>query len=392
MTIALVIVTIVILSCFCSKRYIKAYFVFAAFALSVLYILARPSPDDDYYRGIAFLRTLRDISWLDILTMQEKNYGYSVTNLYIPRYPVFCIYSKIMSYFPEHLYVVPVCFVIYLLPLRYMRNEMKRDNRGAYIFAYSFYLLCINYVSISAIRNVFVATMFCYLLYIELVEQKNRILCWIGYGLLCLIHAYGFILLSIRMLVAISNKYTKYLISAAALLAYGIVVNRAGLITQFLQRMGGSGIAALLNAAVTRGAQYATYTSDDRWKLKMASLFFYIVYSLFIVSYYRKSVSIKEKDARPYRRLLEYFAYLLLFTLSAYSQIDTFARGDMFLTPLTGIFVMKFLDEFIDFRSGRIVCKRSGAVFPFLLIVTIMAGLFAYRIHLPYRWANSWWG
>ena len=391
MTIAIVISIIIILSFFVDRKYLKTYFIFAAFVLSMLYFFARPDIEADYYRHLVFLRSLKNISWEDIFSMRARDYGYWITDLYIPRYPGFCIYSKIMSALPENLYVIPACFVLYVIPIKFIFKENQTENKLASILAYSFYLMCINFVSISAIRNIFVAVAFCFVLYEELVEKKNKIVCWICYGLLCLIHSYGFLLLFFRLLLLITNRFTKYVIAVFALIAYGVVVNKVSFVTELLKQFGGSSVVSLLNAAIDKGVEYTAYLSDDRWKLKVLALFFYCLEAVFILIYYRCSDVIHEKRNTGYRRMLEFYLYFLLFTISAYSQYDIFTRGGMFMIPLTGIFVTRFYNELMSFHGVKIRLKKQGAFMGFIVVMMLMSAMFTSYVLLQYRWVNGWW-
>ena len=391
MTITIAILIIIILSFFVDRKYLKMYFVFAAFALSMLYFFARPESEADYYRHLIFLRSVKNISWADIISMRQGSYGYEMTDLYIQRYPLFCIYSKIMSAFPENFYLMPVCFVIYVIPIKFVVKENQAGNKITSILAYSFYLMCINFVSVSGIRNIFVAVAFCYVLYEELIEKKNIIACWICYGLLCLIHSYGFMLLFFRMLLLITNRVTKYVIAAFALIAYGLVVNRVSFVTELLEQFGGNFMIALLDAAVNRGIEYSAYLSDDRWKLKAMAMFFYWLGAFFIFIYYVCSDVIHDKRNSGYRRMLEFYLYFFLFTISAYSQFDIFARGQMFIIPLTGIFVTRFFHELISFQGTKIGFKKQGAFMGFIVVMILMAARFASYVYLEYRWVDNWW-
>lgn len=391
MTIAIVIIIIIAISFFTDQKYLKTYFIFAALVLSMLYCFAQPEGDADYYRHLVFLRSLKGISWSDILGMRVKNYGYYITDLYVPRYLVFCIYSKFMAYLPENLYVVPVCFVVYLIPIKFLDCECVTKDKLIYVLSYSFYLMGINYIGISAIRNTFVAVFFCFVLYEELVEKKNKIICWICYYLLCLIHAYGFMLLFFRLLILISNRFIKLIIAAIALMAYGILTTRATLVTSLLNKIGGGFLTSLINLSVERFFEYSTYVSDDRWKLKAVTLFLYCLGAIFIIIYCKSSGKMRTDRNAGYHKMVEFYAYLQLFIISAYSQYDIFMRGEAIITPLIGVFVIRFLDESISIRGFRIGYRKSATLIGFIIALAFMVGSFVAKVNLQYKWANNWW-
>lgn len=391
MLIGFTIIILIALSFFVSKKNLKLYYIVCSVVLAMLFFTATPGESSDLYRHLHFLKNLRSVSWNDILMMRAKDYGEYFSNLYIPKYPLFCIYSKIMSYFPEKFYVMPVSILIYLLPTKVIFNECKNKKRWAYILAYAFFIITIDFVSISAIRNIFVSMTFCYILYAELIEKKNRLICWGGYLLLSLIHSYAFVLIFVRVLLLISNKYSKYIICFLSAVSYGFIATNSAFLIKILDRLGEGRLVSILKIALNRGVEYSQYLSDDRWKLKALSLLLYILSFVFVFLYVRDTKIMSSQNKECYKKLYTYYVYFFILTLSCYSQFDMFTRGMMVLMPISGIFVSRFMDECMDFNVSGVVCKGKRSGMALLVLFALEAGVFLSSMKFSYSWINDWW-
>lgn len=395
MIIGFLIIGIIIIAAFIPRIKLKNYFIFSAVILSSIYLFASPTIHDDMYRHYQMLERFKAVSWIDILFMRQGSYGDYLANLYIPRYLVFCIYTKIMSYFPRQLYVVFIAFLMYRIPLEFIFDESRGEYRKAnlvYIFSYAFYLMSVDYLSISAIRNTFCAMLFCYFLYLEIIKGKNRYFCWAGYVLLCFLHSYALVLLVIRILLLITNKYTKIIVAMIAFAGYAFITTRGVFFQSVLARFRIGAFSNLIVTSLDKGLEYAAYTSDERYKLKYFALFVYAICLIFSVIYLKKSRD-GRKGTDKYNKLAEFIIFAILFSIGSYAQFDTFTRGSFIVIPAIGILVSQCLDKAVLSQGSirfRIVIRKEALLM--LLAMAIMFSRFAYLMYMNYGYIDGWLG
>lgn len=104
------------------------------------------------------------------------------------------------------------CFIYYFfisnIIIKYSKNN-KKSKYGLIIALIEFYLIS-NYLGvISGIRNPMAISLFCYILYKDLVMNANFKNCLLGYILLCFFHPSVIILLIIRLLLFFNKKHDK---------------------------------------------------------------------------------------------------------------------------------------------------------------------------------------
>lgn len=389
MVITLTIIVSIIIGCFIPKNLLKKYFILVAIGLSSLYFIINPT-ESDMSRHFELLEDIRKVSWIDIFTMQSGNYGNWFLNSYIPLYPIFCIYAKFMSYFAREWYVVVVALIIYLMPITYCFNDYKTEKhyRWIYVVSYVFFLLNFDFLSISGIRNMITAMLFCRILYAEFIETRNRIICWIAYILICFIHSYGIMLLMIRLILIFTNKYTKVIVGSSIFIGYMVLTSG----NTFLIRVIPNGF---LRIALLRFISYTDFTGTTVPGRRVYMLLVYILLMVIMYSYSKINIHDDRIGIKyGYKKIYDYFWLVILFTLGAYSQYDTFIRGGFIIFPLCGILVKNIFAEIGGKRFLRIKLKGSEDKYPriicYVCILIEMIAIFFYLSRTGYLYMDSW--
>lgn len=102
------------------------------------------------------------------------------------------------------------CFICYILVFSVIYKFGMKENckKNILILVSVFFLITMNFkMTIANIRSPIVFCVFFYLIYIELIEKKHKLLCWIGYILLCFMHQVALFIIIIRIFVMLYNKY-----------------------------------------------------------------------------------------------------------------------------------------------------------------------------------------
>lgn len=340
------------------------------------------------------LDTIKDVSFRDILLMHRKSYGNYYVDSYIPHYPIFCLYAKIVSCLPRQFFVVIPSLIMYLIPIKFcFADYTNKKNVGVgkwvYCISYMSYLLAIDYLSISGIRNITAAMLFCLILYEEMIEEKNKIVCFAGYISLILIHSFGAMLLMIRMILLFSNKFTKIVLMIATVAGYSLLISDSPLIYKLF---GGTGfLSHALGRLVTMSNYYVTTVSIRRYYM-LAVYLMVLILSILADKYI--IIKFPDGERKRYRKLYNYLVFAILFSIGAFRQYDTFMRGGFIIFPVAGILSKKCMTYIGNNKFGRITYKNAaeGLVYPVYYIGSIVVPIFVFYFvaRVGYFYMDTW--
>ncbi len=390
MVVTITIGILVSLSIFIPRNYLKRYYILAAIILSSLYLFVKPT-ESDLTRLYGLVDAIKSVSLKDILLLREGNYGNYFLNLYMGHYMLFNLYAKLMSYLPRSLFVFIPSLFMYLLPIKMVFDEEKQNNYAKWIYVFSCcaFFMCTDFLSISAIRNISVSMLFCFILYYDLSERVKRIYCFAGYLLLNLIHSYAVFLLMIRLIIMISNKYTKYIIAVFVAAGYGFLVSGNSLVTIMLSRSG------FLSYALSRLNHYTDYTGTMVESRRSYVLIVYVLI-LFVSALANHFIApiIEEKKRKYVYGMFDYLLFCTIFSLGSFSQYDTFIRGTFIIFPVWILLMQTYLSAIGGKRFGLIQCKTNENLVVNMVVYfsafAIVLLVFLYFARTGYDWMDSW--
>lgn len=230
------------------------------------------------------------------------------------------------------------CFIYYFfisnIMIKYSKNN-KKSKYGLMIALIAFYLIS-NYLGvISGIRNPMAISLFCYILYKDLVMSASFKKCLFGYILLCFFHPSVIILLIIRLLLLLSKRHDK--IICILLLLWTLM--KTNLLTILLKVTNNSYIL-LLSQKLT------SYDSTEANAVANVSLYT-VVYLLFYISsvviYFIYKAKCTRNDNNRNEKYDRFFKFLLCFCIGSifeYHMFVRFSRSVLMLLSLPIINIM----------------------------------------------------
>ena len=191
-------------------------------------------------------------------------------------------------------------------------------------------LFSINYLGCSGIRNMMAVCIFHVVLFCELVEKKNRLICWSVYIGCCLIHSQVIIFLGLRCLLFLYNKFTKTIMKIILFFSLSVFTIISGDILNLFgnNTFLGNIISRALYLFDLYNESGTQYYSDGYLKL---CLFLYVV--MFIVCVYSYS-RLNKTEQKKWSRYYDYMVILMIVTISSYSYTDLFTRFNSLVTPM----------------------------------------------------------
>lgn len=373
------------------KHYLKRYYIISAFILSSLYLFVEPT-ESDLTRLYGMADAIQNASIEDIILMRAGDYGNYLLNMYITRYMIFNLYTKAVSVLPRNFFVFLPALMIYLIPLIIVFDDIHTRNckKWVYIVSYSAFLLCIDYLSISAIRNISVAMLFFLILvHYDLNGRWKKLYCFIGYLILAFIHSYAVVLIMLRLLIVISNKYTKYILAILISLGYALLISG----NSFVYWLFGH-FDFLLNI-LERLVLYSDYTETT---VEIKRSFMFMLYTLILLisflSYLFTWKALNKNDRVFMTKLFDFLLFSTFFTLGAYAQYDLFIRGSFIIFPVW-IMTVTIGMKTIGNQPFGVICfnnKRNsmvGAITYFGNFIICFL-IFGYLIRVGYLWMDDW--
>lgn len=181
------------------KKFLKVYFIFIAFTLSIISFYFNPPSNFDLSRHFEMLENCR-----------MYGFDYIINHNDYKALPVAAIYMYFISILGYNGFLPAItCFIsymcVFIVLYKFCKNE--KYTRASIVLAFMTFVVTYNYIGlISGIRNKLCFSIFFYLLYMDIVKNKNKVLITIGYIALAFIHPSIIVLIILRMLLFIKNK------------------------------------------------------------------------------------------------------------------------------------------------------------------------------------------
>ena len=372
------------------KPYLKRYYTITAFVMGSLYFFANPI-SSDLYRHYQMREAMKSLPLTALFSTKEANYGNELLDTTITHYQLFALYTKLLSYLPKGFFMMGPCLVMYLAPLRFCFEPKLYDTRKwVYVLSYTYYLFSIDYVSLSAIRNIVTAMLFCLIMYEEIMHKANKVLCFIGYVLLLRIHSYASLLILTRvltMLCELLGKRVKMLIIVFTVSGYTLLTSP--LISNTLGRI------EIFSHVINKLTEYSSYTGTTVNTRRYFMMLMYLIITVLLLLF--NKYILRKQDENEQKVYGEWMTFLLLeiaYTIGSFAQYDTFIRGGFFIFPAFGVMLRKCLPVIGDAHFGdiRFTNYAERIIHTIMYVGTFSVGLilFAYFAEVGYLWLDNW--
>lgn len=304
------------------RKHIKWLFWVLVLSLSVMAFYAVPYDTDDLAKYFVKLNTLRPEGWGRFFERVREGYDHWNS------LPVCGLYFFLISKFPQNGMLPAITiFLAYGSMFLVLWRAAERYKVGKwYLFLASFFILSTYwfYDICSGIRNGLTFTLFCAILYFDLVEKKNKVLCWIGYIAMCGIHSSGILMMAIRLALLLSGKKNSKLMSFVVfffMILGGAVIPYVGEIT-------GNEYLGLLSEKA-EGISSSNGLNADTAYLVNVSVFVVCVLLFFFCA-------LMLRDREKYTDFSQYKQYVqltLMFMLGSITYNLTFLRFARWVLP-----------------------------------------------------------
>lgn len=177
--------------------------------LAIVAFSFQPHISDDLYREYQNLDGIRQYGW-SYFGMKQSQYYESTKfeGLYLTQ-----LYYYIFAQFPiNNLLPAVTTFIVYFLQFVMIEKVSRRYELSKLeTFCLYAFVLCTRetYMIMSGIRNHLAFTIAGYLIYIDLIERRSRVRCFIGYIAMIFVHQSAILILVIRLMNLIKNKKIK---------------------------------------------------------------------------------------------------------------------------------------------------------------------------------------
>lgn len=285
-----ILVPLTVLSCILYLAFQNRSKSFPLFVIAVLFAVVafsfQPLQTDDLAREYEKLRDIADQGWkyFSVYTQNIKggNYTNSFGGLYFAQiyYYIFAQF-EVLNWFPAI-----TIFIDYFLEFRLLKKIMKKYELSELDgFVLFLMIICFRetYNMMSGIRNYLAFTIFGYALYVDLVERKSKIRCFIVYVLTALMHPSAWMIVAVRGLCYIPSRKIKNM-AAIFVLFWGNLLN---VVLRILADYSGlSFINALyvkLYSYTNENSVYSSLaTADSRYMIYMLSNLFIVILVVYI--------------------------------------------------------------------------------------------------------------
>lgn len=327
MQIIICCVSLIIISLFIPKRFFKVYILISAIVLPCLYFFIEPSNEYDLSRHYEMFELVRNYKFADLTSTGN----YALT-MYFEEYKAYIILLWVISRLNiRELLPVLTGVVVYWLEFSLTSKILKKYSaeKWKYVLGYSLCVLLTDFLAISGIRNMLAVVACTYFIYMDVVEKKNRILCWVMYLLCASIHPVCVVYIAMRLCLIIINRYTGLLIKLGIVFGFTVVPFIYPYIEEVI-----NGIP-ILNEAMRLFFNYSLRTDTVIIKSTFYSnLLLYAMMGIVLIVYHK---IVKEEK----NKMFEYTVISLLFTIGSINQYDIFVRYRMAVVPLILIYVLE---------------------------------------------------
>lgn len=377
-------ITLMLFGCagfFVPKKYLRAYMLIASIGISSLYLFYSPPLEYDLFRHYEILHIVRksDIQTILFGTINVNNF---LISEYSDSSRIYLLYLYLigktnidgMLPFITGTLIYSAASGIILMAAKDFGEEIESWKISLCFF---FLLAMLDFRTISGIRNMLTFSLFAFVLYLDLVRKKNRILCFIAYFLLAGIHTsvYMLIILRLLLMVKVIPKWGKMLIAAAAFSFLDVVVS-------LLSRFSGIPTIALFLQKIN-----VYFFLEGRYYFISRVLIraFLSVFYLAMCEYLARNKYIPE----TLNDYLEYFLLVIFLGLGAFRQYDTFVRMHIFLYCAVSPFLLIYLKRCAGRTPNELIVPENA--FVGIRETILYSCFFASIVILSYVYFNSYY-
>lgn len=221
------------------KQDLKIYFIFTTLVLATLAFFYVPNHEADLTLAYEHLNAIREYGWKYILETQKWT-------TYFNGLPTLQIYFYLISLLQLNNFLPCITvIIIYGLTLHRVYTISKVNNlsnNDAFKIGIFILLFFDFHGLVSGIRNLLAFSIFSYFLYIDLIENKNKILCWFMYLISFGIHSSCSILIIIRLLLYIKLETVKVIL-IVLMIQLGNIIE---LLSEVLNKYSGNFIISII--------------------------------------------------------------------------------------------------------------------------------------------------
>lgn len=367
----LVLGFLVILNATVAKKNLKLFFVISTIVLATLAYHIVAFETSDLYRYIGTMDLCREMGW-------EWIYKY-----YGPHNPLTYGFLYVVSMFNNDAILPALAVAItYGLSfvLLYKTSKRLQSSFSEITIAYWFLILNMNFMYVATVIRFYIAfAIMAYFLYMDIVEKKNRPLCFLVYFILCYFHYAMLVFLLLRIVFTFSRKLKGFLSGIGTILIPAVLMAGYSFIDKF-----GGGISSLFKSASDRLQGYENYEVFGIWQflasmVRVAVFIVICVLAVLVCNKMRdveKQKHLKQQELRCRLEQINHFSDFNMFCLYLSITVITFITNFQFVLR-TPYFIQTMISVVVLLALSGLkkYDKRLNSIVRIILVVESLAHL-----------------
>lgn len=335
------------------QKDIKKYFIISSVFISCLFFFYTPPETDDLYRYYNLFDIIKELSAKELIHSQfnisDWLYNYLLTD-YLQNSRSFMVIMFIISrigvkellpvFFALLTYIPLICIICDI-------GERNNYSNQAMCICFNILLACIDVRFLTALRNMSAYSCFVALLYLDLVRDTKKPLCFIGYLVLCELHMSCVVLLGIRLIMFITKKRFKHIIILAMISLFVFTEQIAYIIISYF------GAFPFMSRLAKRMIDYNIGRTNYNFN---GAIFF--VGSILVCLICYLLIKNRESIYKYYELYGRAFLYLLAYTIGSIKQYDVLTRNCQLIAMMSIPFLMAFAND-IRIKNGVITIDQQ---------------------------------
>lgn len=367
----LVLGFLAILNATVAKKNLKLFFVISTIVLATLAYHIVAFETSDLYRYIGTMDLCREMGW-------EWIYKY-----YGPHNPLTYGFLYVVSMFNNDAILPALAVAItYGLSfvLLYKTSKRLQSSFSEITIAYWFLILNMNFMYVATVIRFYIAfAIMAYFLYMDIVEKKNRPLCFLVYFILCYFHYAMLVFLFLRIVFTFSRKLKGFLSGIGTILIPAVLMAGYSFIDKF-----GGGISSLFKSASDRLQGYENYEVFGIWQflasmVRVAVFIVICVLAVLVCNKMRdveKQKHLKQQELRCRLEQINHFSDFNMFCLYLSITVITFITNFQFVLR-TPYFIQTMISVVVLLALSGLkkYDKRLNSIVRIILVVESLAHL-----------------
>lgn len=367
----LVLGFLAILNATVAKKNLKLFFVISTIVLATLAYHIVAFETSDLYRYIGTMDLCREMGW-------EWIYKY-----YGPHNPLTYGFLYVVSMFNNDAILPALAVAItYGLSfvLLYKTSKRLQSSFSEITIAYWFLILNMNFMYVATVIRFYIAfAIMAYFLYMDIVEKKNRPLCFLAYFILCYFHYAMLVFLLLRIVFTFSRKLKGFLSGISTILIPAVLMAGYSFIDKF-----GGGISSLFKSASDRLQGYENYEVFGIWQflasmVRVAVFIVICVLAVLVCNKMRdveKQKHLKQQELRCRLEQINHLSDFNMFCLYLSITVITFITNFQFVLR-TPYFIQTMISVVVLLALSGLkkYDKRLNSIVRIILVVESLAHL-----------------